>query len=565
MLEKAGIRRADAFAAVSSGDNSNIIAARVARETFGIQQVVARIYDPGRAEVYQRLGITTVATVKWTADQVLRRILPAGAEPDFRDPSGTIRVDHIPVPEAWVGNRTVEFQMQSRSRIAWIDRLGEGMLPDPRDGAPGGRHAPHRDPRGERRPRLRRARGRPRRRLRQARSTADMRVAIAGAGAVGRSIARELIENGHQVLLIDKNPSSIRPERVPNAEWLLADSCELSSLAEAQLGKCDVVIAATGDDKANLVTSLLAKTEFGVPRTVGRVNHPNNEWLFTEAWGVDVNVSTPRIMSALVEEAVSIGDLVRLFTFRQGNANLVEMTLSADSPYVGTPAGLVPFPDNCALVTILRDGQVYTPERRAAAGVRRRAAVRRAGRGRDRARAPALPQPAPRLSPGPYAAQPSVRRARRPARPGVRLRESSQTIEPERGELQRPAERDLEHAEGRDGGVGVHRPGVAGQPDRRLDGHAQQARRDQQPGQPAAELHDLPVLVPRGRVAGDAADHEADQRPADQAGERQHHGVAAVVEDARAGSRPAPGPARSRRPRRSGARSTSRCRCRRAR
>ena len=130
VLEKAGIRRADAFAAVSSGDNSNIIAARVARETFGIQQVVARIYDPGRAEVYQRLGITTVATVKWTADQVLRRILPAGAEPDFRDPSGTIRVDHIQVPEAWIGHRTVDFQMQSRSRIAWIDRLGEGMLPN---------------------------------------------------------------------------------------------------------------------------------------------------------------------------------------------------------------------------------------------------------------------------------------------------------------------------------------------------------------------------------------------------------------------------------------------------
>jgi trk system potassium uptake protein len=129
VLEKAGIRRADAFAAVSSGDNSNIIAARVARETFGIQQVVARIYDPGRAEVYQRLGITTVATVKWTADQVLRRILPAGAEPDFRDPSGTIRVDHIQVPEHWVGQRTIHFQEQSRSRIAWIDRLGEGMLP----------------------------------------------------------------------------------------------------------------------------------------------------------------------------------------------------------------------------------------------------------------------------------------------------------------------------------------------------------------------------------------------------------------------------------------------------
>ena len=129
VLEKAGIRRADAFAAVSSGDNSNIIAARVARETFGIAQVVARIYDPGRAEVYTRLGITTVATVRWTADQMLRRILPTGAEPDFRDPAGTIRLDQVPVTNAWIGHRTVKFQMQTRSRIAWIDRLGEGMLP----------------------------------------------------------------------------------------------------------------------------------------------------------------------------------------------------------------------------------------------------------------------------------------------------------------------------------------------------------------------------------------------------------------------------------------------------
>lgn len=188
-----------------------------------------------------------------------------------------------------------------------------------------------------------------------------MRVAIAGAGAVGRSIASELIENGHEVLLIDKTPAAVQPDRVPDAEWLLADSCELSSLEEAQLDNCDVVIAATGDDKVNLVTSLLAKTEFGVPRTVGRVNHPNNEWLFTDAWGVDVSVSTPRIMSALVEEAVSVGDLVRLFTFRQGEANLVEMTLPADSPYVGKATGEIPLPSNCALVTILRESQVYVP------------------------------------------------------------------------------------------------------------------------------------------------------------------------------------------------------------
>jgi trk system potassium uptake protein TrkA len=189
-----------------------------------------------------------------------------------------------------------------------------------------------------------------------------MRVAIAGAGAVGRSIAGELILNGHQVLLIDKDPHKIRPESVPEAEWLLSDACELSALEEARLQHCDVVIAATGDDKVNLVTSLLAKSEFGVPRTVARVNHPDNEWLFSEAWGVDVNVSTPRIMSALVEEAVTVGDLVRLFTFQKGDANLVELTLPADSPYVGKPSGLVPWPENSALVTILRDGQVYRPE-----------------------------------------------------------------------------------------------------------------------------------------------------------------------------------------------------------
>lgn len=130
VLERAGIRRADAFAAVSSGDNSNIIAARVARETFGIQSVVARIYDPGRAEVYERLGIATVATVKWTADQVLRRLLPAGAEPNFRDPTGTIRLDAFTIPDLWVGHQVGPLQEQSLARVAWIDRLGEGMLPD---------------------------------------------------------------------------------------------------------------------------------------------------------------------------------------------------------------------------------------------------------------------------------------------------------------------------------------------------------------------------------------------------------------------------------------------------
>ncbi len=189
-----------------------------------------------------------------------------------------------------------------------------------------------------------------------------MRVVITGAGAVGRSVAQELIGNGHEVLLIDKAPGSIRADLVPEAQWLLADACEMSSLEEAQLQSCDVVISATGDDKANLVTSLLAKTEFAVPRTVGRVNHPSNEWLFSESWGVDVSVSTPRLMSALVEEAVTVGDLVRLFTFRQSNTNLVEITMPDDSPFVGKRVGDVPWPADATLVAILRDNSIQTPD-----------------------------------------------------------------------------------------------------------------------------------------------------------------------------------------------------------
>src|SRR6478672_8079808 len=188
-----------------------------------------------------------------------------------------------------------------------------------------------------------------------------MRVAIAGAGNVGRSIAQELIENGHSVLLIEREPRMLRPEKVPQAEWILADACELSSLQEADLASCDVVVAATGDDKVNLVVSLLAKTEFAVPRVVARINRAENEWLFNEQWGVDVSVSKPRLMAALVEEAVSVGDLVRLMTFRQGEANLVEITLPESAPYVGLAVRDVPLPRDSALVAILRGKRVIAP------------------------------------------------------------------------------------------------------------------------------------------------------------------------------------------------------------
>ncbi len=188
-----------------------------------------------------------------------------------------------------------------------------------------------------------------------------MRVAIAGAGKVGRAIARELIQNGHSILLIDRDALLARPGVVEGAETLMADACELSALETARLAECDVVVAATGDDKVNLVVSLLAKTEFGVSRVVARVNHPKNEWMFDESWGVDVAVSTPRMLSALVEEAVSVGDLVKLFSFRQGNADLVEITLASDSPVAGQRVGDQQWPEDTALVAIVRGDRLITP------------------------------------------------------------------------------------------------------------------------------------------------------------------------------------------------------------
>lgn len=188
-----------------------------------------------------------------------------------------------------------------------------------------------------------------------------MRIAIAGAGNAGRAIARELIANGHQVLLIDKNPKALKMESVPSAEWLLADACEISALDKAKLDICQVMVAATGDDKVNLVSSLLAKTEYGVPRVVARVNHPKNEWLFDSSWGVDVAVSTPRIIAALVGEAVSVGDVVRLFSLKAGQANLVELTLPDNSICIGKSVAEVQLPEDASLAAIIRDSHVITP------------------------------------------------------------------------------------------------------------------------------------------------------------------------------------------------------------
>ena len=198
-----------------------------------------------------------------------------------------------------------------------------------------------------------------------------MKVAIAGAGSVGTAIAGDLHAAGHEVLLIEQDPDVVARQRAGlGVTWVVADACEVASLDAAGLATVDVVVAATGDDEDNLVVSLLAKQEFAVPRVGARVNHPKNQWLFTESWGVDVSVSTPQLLTALVEEAVSVGSLVRLLQFQGGNAHLVEVTLADDSPADGVSVADLGVPRDATIVAVVRHDRLLVPrgDTRLAAG-----------------------------------------------------------------------------------------------------------------------------------------------------------------------------------------------------
>lgn len=188
-----------------------------------------------------------------------------------------------------------------------------------------------------------------------------MRIAIAGAGAVGRAVALELLANGHKVLLIERNPDRYRPDIVPDADWLLADACEWSTLKEAEIQNCDVVIAASGDDKTNVAASMLAKSEFAVPRVVARVNNAANEWLFTEEWGVDQAVCTPRAMVAAVEGAIDVGHLIRMLALRQGQSEVAKLTLDPANSLVGQKICDIALGEGSVLAAVLRDGRVIVP------------------------------------------------------------------------------------------------------------------------------------------------------------------------------------------------------------
>ena len=189
-----------------------------------------------------------------------------------------------------------------------------------------------------------------------------MKVAICGGGSVGTTIARDLNASGHEVLVLEQDPDLVERRRKElDVTWIAADACEVASLDAAGLATVDVVVAATGDDEDNLVISLLAKQEFAVPRVVARVNNSKNQWLFNEGWGVDISVSTPQLITAIVEEAVSVGSLVRLLQFEGGSSHLVEVTLAPESPAVGATLGAVGIPREAAVVAIVRDGRLVVP------------------------------------------------------------------------------------------------------------------------------------------------------------------------------------------------------------
>ncbi|MGH9124943.1 MAG: potassium channel family protein [Acidimicrobiales bacterium] len=189
-----------------------------------------------------------------------------------------------------------------------------------------------------------------------------MKVAIAGAGNVGTSIAADLFQAGYDVLLIEQDPDLVaRLRPTIDITWFEGDACEVTTLQRAGLADTDVVVAATGDDEDNLVVSLLAKMEFAVPRVVARVNHPKNQWLFNETWGVDVSVSTPHLLTALVEEAVSVGALVRILQLAHGEARLVEVTLAEDSPAKGRSLSQLDLPRDAIIVAVVRENRVVVP------------------------------------------------------------------------------------------------------------------------------------------------------------------------------------------------------------
>jgi trk system potassium uptake protein TrkA len=193
-----------------------------------------------------------------------------------------------------------------------------------------------------------------------------MKVIVAGGGSVGRFTAEQLVAAGHEVIVIENDRGVVRnygkEEEAKGVRWHLGDACDVEVLRAAGVGDAEVVAAVTGDDEDNLVVSLLAKQEFGAPRVIARVNNPKNHWMFNEMWGIDIAVSTPHLITSLVQEAVSVGNFVKLMDFKGGKAELAEVTLAPNSPACDKTLKDLKFPRSATVVAVVRDEVVLVPE-----------------------------------------------------------------------------------------------------------------------------------------------------------------------------------------------------------
>jgi trk system potassium uptake protein TrkA len=314
VLEAAGVARADALVAVTGGDNSNVVAARIGRDVYRVPRVVARIHDPRRAEIYEGLGLTTVSS---PGERAGGRRRAAGGR------------GHPP-----------------RRRVR----------AHPGDETGGGRRRPGRDRRARPHPPGRRAR----------REHAGVKVMIAGAGVWGSFIAEHLLGQGHEVVVVEQTLRAVaklrertgrrlrgsdaeRGRSIGGATVIHGDACEPSVLDGVGLNDVDTVVAATGDDEDNLVISLLCKRCYGVPRVVARVNNPKNTWLFTGDWGVDSAVSAPAVLTHLLDTAVGVQDVVALLRAGRRGVALVEVTLDEDAPALGRRPASLDLPPGAAV------------------------------------------------------------------------------------------------------------------------------------------------------------------------------------------------------------------------
>jgi len=302
VLKEAGIEDADAFLAVTNGDNSNIMASQIAKTVFGVPKVLARVYDPLRAQVYRELGIETVSATVLAAGLLFDRL--------FERPFRSI-------------NEYLELTRQ-------MCRIYAAELPSPEQ------VAAHRSSGEGKRPSY---------------------IIVAGGGKVGYQLTRALLQEGYEVLLVEKRPQCyhLLREELGDAVFY-GDACEIRTMVRMGMERADLVVAVTGDDEDNLIICQVAKRWFGVPRTIARVNNPRNEDIFRRL-GIDETISATTLLFQLIEQEVAVGEFLPLALLQKGGLEIVEMELTPNSPLVGKAVRDLALPPDCLLAAVVRGNQ----------------------------------------------------------------------------------------------------------------------------------------------------------------------------------------------------------------